>query len=39
MKQRQITPPFKPRIDSDRDPSNFDPHFIEEPLEFTPDDE
>ncbi|KAL5491986.1 hypothetical protein EMCRGX_G017367 [Ephydatia muelleri] len=38
LKIRQVTPPYKPRIDSDRDPSNFDPQFVVEPIEFTPDD-
>jgi len=38
LKLRQVTPPYKPRIDSDRDPSNFDPQFVIEPIEFTPDD-
>lgn len=38
LKQRQVTPPYKPRIDSDRDPSNFDPQFVVEPIDFTPDD-
>lgn len=38
LKNRQVTPPYKPRIDSDRDPSNFDPQFISETLDFTPDD-
>lgn len=38
LKLRQVTPPYKPRIDSDRDPSNFDPQFVIEPTEFTPDD-
>ena len=38
LRCRQITPPYKPRIDSDRDPSNFDPQFVTEPLNFTPDD-
>ena len=37
LKLRQLTPPYKPRIDSDRDPSNFDPQFVVEPTEFTPD--
>ena len=39
LKLRQLTPPYKPRIDSDRDPSNFDPQFVVEPTEFTPDDQ
>ncbi|XP_003383504.1 PREDICTED: atypical protein kinase C-like [Amphimedon queenslandica] len=38
LRCRQITPPYKPRIDSDRDPSNFDPQFVTEPIQFTPDD-
>ena len=35
---KQVTPPYKPRIDSDTDPTNFDPQFTQEPIEFTPDD-
>ncbi|XP_065890110.1 protein kinase C iota type-like isoform X2 [Dysidea avara] len=38
LKLRQITPPYKPRIQNEKDPSNFDPQFTGEPLSFTPDD-
>jgi atypical protein kinase C iota type len=38
LRCRQVTPPYKPRIDSDRDPSNFDPQFVTESTRFTPDD-
>ena len=38
LELKQVTPPYKPRIDSDTDPTNFDPQFTQEPIEFTPDD-
>uniref|UniRef100_A0A1B0D0Y2 Uncharacterized protein n=1 Tax=Phlebotomus papatasi TaxID=29031 RepID=A0A1B0D0Y2_PHLPP len=37
--QKQVTPPFKPRLDSDRDLANFPPEFTDEPVHLTPDDE
>jgi atypical protein kinase C iota type len=38
LEQRQVPPPYKPRIDSEMDPTNFDPQFTQEPVDFTPDD-
>ncbi|XP_070509230.1 atypical protein kinase C-like [Chironomus tepperi] len=43
LEQKQVTPPFKPRLDSDRDIredlANFPPEFTDEPVHLTPDDE
>ncbi|XP_059622405.1 atypical protein kinase C isoform X1 [Phlebotomus argentipes] len=39
LEQKQVTPPFKPRLDSDRDLANFPPEFTDEPVHLTPDDE
>ncbi|XP_041378090.1 protein kinase C iota type-like isoform X2 [Gigantopelta aegis] len=36
--QKQMTPPYKPVIKSDRDLDHFDPAFTNEPVELTPDD-
>lgn len=36
---KQVTPPFKPRLDSDRDLANFPPEFTGEAVQLTPDDE
>lgn len=38
LAQKQVTPPYKPRIDSDRDLEHFDPQFTNEPVQLTPDD-
>ncbi|KAL9702995.1 hypothetical protein quinque_006513 [Culex quinquefasciatus] len=38
-KQKQITPPFRPRLDSERDLANFPPEFTDEPVHLTPDDD
>lgn len=38
LEKRQVTPPYRPRIDSDRDLDHFDPTFTNEPVELTPDD-
>lgn len=38
LEQRQITPPYKPRLDSDRDLANFPPEFTDEEVRLTPDD-
>lgn len=35
---RQVTPPYKPHLESDRDLEHFDPQFTEEPIQLTPDD-
>ncbi|XP_055372881.1 atypical protein kinase C [Condylostylus longicornis] len=39
LEQKQVTPPFKPRLDSDRDLANFPPEFTEEAVQLTPDDD
>lgn len=43
LEQKQVTPPFKPRCDSERDIkedlANFPPEFTDEPVHLTPDDE
>lgn len=39
LEQKQITPPFRPRLDSDRDLANFPPEFTGEPVELTPDED
>ncbi|XP_049295168.1 atypical protein kinase C isoform X2 [Anopheles funestus] len=39
LEQKQITPPFRPRLDSDRDLANFPPEFTDEPVHLTPDDD
>ncbi|XP_065338615.1 atypical protein kinase C isoform X3 [Cloeon dipterum] len=38
LNQRQVAPPYKPRLDSDRDLANFPPEFTDEPVHLTPDD-
>ncbi|XP_071502737.1 protein kinase C iota type-like isoform X2 [Diadema antillarum] len=38
MEARQVTPPYKPHLQSDRDLEHFDPQFTEEPIQLTPDD-
>ena len=37
IESRQVTPPYKPHLESDRDLEHFDPQFTEEPVELTPD--
>ncbi|XP_012218007.1 atypical protein kinase C isoform X2 [Linepithema humile] len=39
LEQKQVTPPYKPRLDSDRDLANFPPEFTDEPVILTDDDE
>ncbi|XP_053689445.1 atypical protein kinase C [Sabethes cyaneus] len=39
LEQKQITPPFRPRLDSERDLANFPPEFTDEPVHLTPDDD
>ncbi|XP_074113849.1 protein kinase C iota type isoform X3 [Cotesia typhae] len=39
LEQKQVTPPYKPRLDSDRDLANFPPEFTDEPVHLTPDDQ
>ncbi|XP_066259766.1 atypical protein kinase C-like [Euwallacea similis] len=38
LEQKRIPPPYKPRLDSDRDMANFPPEFTDEPVHLTPDD-
>ncbi|XP_076275797.1 atypical protein kinase C-like isoform X2 [Rhynchophorus ferrugineus] len=38
LEHKQIPPPYKPRLDSDRDLTNFPPEFTDEPVHLTPDD-
>ncbi|XP_070560294.1 protein kinase C iota type-like [Ptychodera flava] len=38
IEARQVTPPFKPYVLTDRDLDNFDPQFTSEPVQLTPDD-
>ncbi|XP_065163498.1 atypical protein kinase C isoform X2 [Atheta coriaria] len=38
LEQKQVPPPYKPRLDSDRDLANFPPEFTDEPVHLTPDD-
>lgn len=38
LEQKQVPPPHKPRLDSDRDLANFPPEFTGEPVQLTPDD-
>jgi len=37
--EKQITPPHKPLVRSDRDLEHFDPQFTNEPVQLTPDDQ
>ncbi|CAL4149104.1 unnamed protein product, partial [Meganyctiphanes norvegica] len=39
LEQRQVPPPYRPRLDSDRDLANFPPEFTDEPMQLTPDDQ
>ncbi|XP_074040786.1 protein kinase C iota type isoform X2 [Leptinotarsa decemlineata] len=38
LEQKQVQPPYEPRLDSDRDLANFPPEFTDEPVHLTPDD-
>ncbi|CAG0917799.1 unnamed protein product [Notodromas monacha] len=38
LEQKQVSPPYKPRLDNDRDLANFPPEFTDEPVQLTPDD-
>ncbi|XP_071525049.1 atypical protein kinase C isoform X3 [Panulirus ornatus] len=38
LEQRQVPPPYRPRLESDRDLANFPPEFTDEPIQLTPDD-
>ncbi|CAG9130690.1 unnamed protein product [Plutella xylostella] len=37
LEQKQVVPPFKPRLESERDLANFPPEFTDEPVHLTPD--
>ncbi|GFR13086.1 atypical protein kinase C [Trichonephila clavata] len=37
-KGKQVPPPYKPRLETDRDLEHFDPQFTSEPVVLTPDD-
>ncbi|RWS23485.1 Protein kinase C iota type-like protein [Leptotrombidium deliense] len=39
LEAKQVTPPYKPKIENDRDLEHFDPQFTEEPVQLTPDDQ
>ena len=36
---KQITPPYKPPVNSETDLEHFDPQFTNEPVQLTPDDQ
>ncbi|XP_028394179.1 protein kinase C iota type-like isoform X2 [Dendronephthya gigantea] len=38
LEARQVTPPFKPRVEEGQEVDNFDPQFTAEPVILTPDD-
>ena len=38
LEQKQIKPPYKPELKSDRDLEHFDKAFTDEPVQLTPDD-
>lgn len=38
LEAKQVVPPYKPRMENDRDLEHFDPHFTNEPVILTPDD-
>ncbi len=37
--EKQISPPYKPPVKSERDLEHFDPQFTNEPVQLTPDDQ
>ncbi|XP_013140903.1 PREDICTED: atypical protein kinase C isoform X5 [Papilio polytes] len=39
LEQKQVVPPFKPRLEGERDLANFPPEFTDEPVHLTPDDD
>jgi len=39
LEQKQIPPPYRPRLENDRDLANFPPEFTDEPVQLTPDDQ
>ena len=38
LEQKQIPPPYHPRLESEMDLANFPPEFTDEPVRLTPDD-
>eukprot|EP00088_Acartia_fossae_P047646 TRINITY_DN5169_c0_g1_i8.p1 TRINITY_DN5169_c0_g1~~TRINITY_DN5169_c0_g1_i8.p1 ORF type:complete len:609 (-),score=178.46 TRINITY_DN5169_c0_g1_i8:311-2137(-) len=38
LEQKQIPPPYRPRLENDKDLTNFPPEFTDEPVQLTPDD-
>ena len=38
ISSRQVTPPYKPHLQGERDLEHFDPQFTNEPVQLTPDD-
>ncbi|XP_046406846.1 atypical protein kinase C isoform X2 [Ischnura elegans] len=38
LERKQVAPPHRPRLESDRDLANFPPEFTDEPVHLTPDD-
>ncbi|XP_054160714.1 protein kinase C iota type-like [Oppia nitens] len=38
LEAKQVTPPYKPKLETDRDLEHFDPQFTNEPVQLTPDD-
>lgn len=39
LEQKQIPPPYRPRLDGEKDLANFPPEFTDEPVQLTPDDQ
>ena len=39
LEGKQVTPPYKPRLENPRDLANFPPEFTDEPVQLTPDDQ
>lgn len=39
LEAKQVVPPYKPKIESDRDLEHFDPSFTNEPVILTPEDQ
>ncbi|CAG2111447.1 unnamed protein product [Medioppia subpectinata] len=38
LEGKQVPPPYKPKLETDRDLEHFDPQFTNEPVQLTPDD-
>lgn len=39
MEQKQVSPPYKPKLDDNYDFNNFPTEFLDEPAQLTPDDQ